>query len=384
MERSEITDHLSRFRVEVPSWGFGASGTRFGTFHVPGEARDIHEKIEDAATVARLTGGVSSLAIHIPWDRVDDFAALRQQVESQGLRVGAVNPNLFGDQAFRFGSLSNVDRGVRQRAIDHCLECIDIMKQTGSKTLSLWLPDGSNYPGQSDMLRAFETLLESLQHVVPSLPEDALLLLEYKFFEPAFYHTVLSDWGTALLAASKLGPKAKVLVDLGHHPQGTNIEYIVDLVSAEGKLGGFHFNSRKYADDDLTVGSLNPYELFLIFVELTRFFDLGQPEDPAASPQVSLVLDQSHNVKSKVKATIQSVVNLQKTFVKALLVNKEELESARQRQDAIGAEEVLKQAFEADVNPYLLHMRSERGLAANPLEEFAKSGLEALAISQRG
>ena len=376
MEKDMLIDKLSKFSVEVPSWGFARSGTRFHSFHIPGEARTLNEKIEDAGIVAKLTGAVSSVAIHIPWDKSDDYEHLKKMAREVDLKIGAVNPNLFQEEEYLFGSLSNSDSAIRRKAIDHCLECIDIMKKTDSKALSLWLPDGSNYPGQTNMVKAFERLIESLKEIYIAMDDDMLLLIEYKFFEPAFYHTVLSDWGTAMLASNKLGERAKILVDLGHHPQGTNIEYIVGLASMEGKLGGFHFNSRKYADDDLTVGSMNPYELFLIFVQLNEFFDLSNNE-------ISLVIDQSHNVKSKIKAMIQSVTNLQKTYARSLLVDYEALEEARNGNDVVSAEEILKRAFESDVREIMSDMRSARSLPENPLEEFSRK-FEGKLISKRG
>lgn len=369
MKMTDVIEKLSRFRVEVPSWGFSRSGTRFHSFHIPGEARNLEERIEDAGTVAKLTGGVSSVAIHIPWDKTDDYVALRHLAERNGVSIGAVNPNLFQEEDYIFGSLTNPDASVRERTVKHCLECVKIMQETDSKALSLWLPDGSNYPGQVNMTQAFDRLLKSLDIVYSEMDSNMQLLIEYKFFEPAFYHTVLSDWGTALLVAERLGERARILVDLGHHVQGTNIEYVVGLASMLGRLGGFHFNSRKYADDDLTVGSINPYELFLIFVELNSFYDLSER-------QLALVIDQSHNVKSKIGAMIQSVVMLQKTYARSLLVDREALERARSKNDVIAAEEILLEAFETDVRPIMKEMRENRGLPDNPLNHFFSSGLE--------
>ncbi len=376
MKMTDVVEKVSRFRVEVPSWGFSRSGTRFHAFQIPGEARTLEERISDAGTVARLTGGVSSVAIHIPWDIADDYDSLKQLAESSGISIGAVNPNLFQEEDYLFGSLTNTSESTRDKATRHCLDCVNIMRKTGSKSLSLWLPDGSNYPGQVNMTQAFDRLLKSLNIVYGEMDSDMQLLIEYKFFEPAFYHTVLCDWGTALLVAERLGERARILVDLGHHAQGTNIEYIVGLTSMLGKLGGFHFNSRKYADDDLTVGSINPYELFLVFVELNSFYDL-------TGGSLSLVIDQSHNVKSKIAAMIQSVVMLQKTYAKSLLVDRDALERARKRNNVIEAEEILLGAFETDVRPIIKQFRQIRDLPEDPLDHFFRSGLHEKIVKAR-
>ncbi|MDN5346350.1 MAG: L-rhamnose isomerase / sugar isomerase [Petrotoga sp.] len=365
MELTEIKEKIKNFKVEVPSWGFGKSGTRFHAFHIPGEARNVYEKIDDAAFVNKITDAVSAVAIHIPWDKVEDYKVLKEYAEEKGVKIGAVNPNYFEDEDYLFGSLSNSNLKIRQKAIDQTFECIEIMKETNSKILSMWIPDGSNYPGQIDFNKSFELLEDSLKQITKHLEKDMTMLLEYKFFEPAFYSTLLFDWGTSYMLSKELGENMKVLVDLGHHPQGTNIEFIVSLLSQKNKLGGFHFNSRKYADDDLTVGSLNPYELFLIFVELNKFFDLSAESQ---NQKISLVLDQSHNVKPKILAVVQSLNNLQITYAKSLLVDYEKLKQAQENHDVVASEETLKEAYETDVREILREVRKEKGLPEDTIK----------------
>lgn len=378
MNLSKIKEKISNFKVEVPSWGFGRSGTRFHAFHIPGEARNIYEKIDDAAFVNKITDAVSAVAIHIPWDKVEDYKALKDYAEEKGTKIGAVNPNYFQDEDYLFGSLSNSDKKIRRKAIEQTFECIEIMRQTDSKILSMWIPDGSNYPGQIDFKRSFDLLEDSLKQITKELDEDMTMLLEYKFFEPAFYSTLLCDWGTSYMLSKELGDKVKVLIDLGHHPQGTNIEYIVSILSYKGKLGGFHFNSRKYADDDLTVGSIDPYELFLIFVELNKYFDLS-----SENQDISLVLDQSHNVKPKIPAVVQSLNNLQITYAKSLLVDYDQLKQAQEKHDVIAAEEILKDAYEKDVRDILREVRKEKGLPENPLKYVRESQYHQSVLEKR-
>ncbi|MDZ7373555.1 MAG: L-rhamnose isomerase [candidate division KSB1 bacterium] len=357
--------------VETPSWGYGDSGTRFAVFHQPGVPRTVFEKLEDAAQVHKLTGIAPSVAIHIPWDRVDDFRELKRRAESLGLKIGAVNPNLFQDPDYKFGSITHSDPRVRRKAIDHLLECVEIARQVGSKLLTPWFADGTDYPGQGNFRWRRQWLEEALREVYHAMPEDMTLALEYKFFEPAFYHTDIPDWGTSYLLCTKLGPRAKVLVDLGHHPQGTNVPYIVALLLYEGRLGGFHFNSRKYADDDLTAGSIDPYELFLIFHELVE----AEEQDPGRF-QVAYMLDQSHITKPKIEAMIQSVITVQEMYTRALLVNREALHAAQQANRVIEAEELLRQAFWTDVGPILAKARVDRGLPADPLRAYRESGYQ--------
>lgn len=378
MNLSKIKEKISNFKVEIPSWGFGRSGTRFHAFHIPGEARNIYEKIDDAAFVNKITDAVSAVAIHIPWDKVEDYKTLKDYAEEKGTKIGAVNPNYFQDEDYLFGSLSNSDKKIRRKAIEQTFECIEIMRQTDSKILSMWIPDGSNYPGQIDFKRSFDLLEDSLKQITKELDEDMTMLLEYKFFEPAFYSTLLCDWGTSYMLSKELGDKVKVLIDLGHHPQGTNIEYIVSILSYKGKLGGFHFNSRKYADDDLTVGSIDPYELFLIFVELNKYFDLS-----SENQDISLVLDQSHNVKPKIPAVVQSLNNLQITYAKSLLVDYDQLKQAQEKHDVIVAEEILKDAYEKDVRDILREVRKEKGLPENPLKYVRESQYHQSVLEKR-
>src|SRR3954464_2202398 len=267
---TDIEQALGALEIETPSWGYGDSGTRFATFQQPGRPRDVFERLDDAAEVHRLTGAAPAVALHFPWDQVDDFGALRRGAEERGLRIGAVNPNLFQDPDYKLGSITHPDERVRHKAVEHLLECVEIARELGSTAQSLWLADGTNYPGQDDLRSRRSRMLDALARVYAALPSEQELLVEYKLFEPAFYATDLADWGSALLTCQKLGERARVLVDLGHHAQGVNIEQIVAILADEGRLGGFHFNNRKYADDDLIVGSVNPFELFLIFVELAE------------------------------------------------------------------------------------------------------------------
>jgi L-rhamnose isomerase/sugar isomerase len=365
---------LRRLEIETPSWGYGNSGTRFHVYPWPGAARTVWERVADAALVHRLTGCCPSVAIHVPWDRVDDWGELKSYAEEQGIRIGAVNPNTFGDDAYRLGSLGNPDPDVRRRALDHCRECVQIATEVGSQIVSLWLADGTNYPGQDDLRGRHARLLAALDELYAELPEGMRLLVEYKFFEPGFYSTDLPDWGTAALLCRRLGPQAQVLVDTGHHPQGTNIEQIVAVLLAEGLLGGFHFNNRKYADDDLIVGAIDPFELFRIMREIA----LGGAE------QVAFMIDQSHNVEGKIDAMLQSVVNIQTAFAKALLVDEARLAEAQQAGDVLGAHRILLEAFETDVRPLLGRLRAELGLEPDPVEAFRNAGLAERLTRERG
>ena len=371
---------LRRLEIETPSWVYGTSGTRFHVFPGPGAARIVHERIADAALVHRLTGACPSVAIHIPWDRADDWDELLRFVQEEGIRIGAVNPNLFQDDEYRLGSLCHPDAAVRRRALDHCLECVEIAKRIGSTLISLWLADGLNYPGQDDLRGRFRRLDEGLGAFYAALPEGMRLLVEYKFFEPAFYSMDLPDWGTAALLCRRLGPQAQVLVDTGHHPQGTNIEQIVAVLLEEGLLGGFHFNNRKYADDDLIVGSIDPFELFRIMSEIA-----AARRDPASAPAaeaIAFMIDQSHNVEGKIDAMIQSVVNIQTAYAKALLVDRERLRAAQSAGDVLGAHRVLLDAYETDVRPLLARLRADLGLPADPLGAFRAEYAERLALER--
>jgi len=360
---------LKAQHIETPSWGYADSGTRFKVFHQPGAAVTPHDKIADAAQVHKYTGVAPSVALHIPWDKVEDYGELKAHAESLGVKLGAINPNLFQDDAYKLGSLCNGDPAVRRQAVDHILECIDIAKTVGSDIISLWLADGTNYPGQDSIRGRKHRLVETLTEVYAAMPAPMRLLIEYKFFEPAFYHTDVGDWGMAYVTAQKLGERAQVLVDLGHHPLGTNIEQIVALLIDEGRLGGFHFNSKKYGDDDLTVGSINPYELFLIFNEL-----IDGELDPAVDMNVAYMIDQSHNIKPKVEATIQSVVNVQEAYARALLIDRSSLAQAQRDGDVVMAEEILQAAYRTNVTPLLAQVREEMRLAPDPLAAYRESG----------
>lgn len=359
---------LKTLKIETPSWGYADSGTRFAIFKQKNAAKKVKEKIQDAAEVHKLTGICPSIALHIPWDITDDWDALLEYSLSLGIRPGAVNPNLFQDPDYKLGSLCHPDEKVRKKAINHVLECIDIAKTLKSKDISLWLADGTNYPGQDDMRERKHRLEESLKEIYKNLEKDMRILIEYKFFEPAFYHTDIADWGMTYNLCTKLGDQAMVLVDLGHHPLGTNIEQIVAYLLDEGKLGGFHFNNKKYADDDLTVGSINPYEFFLIFNELVSAKDNG------IKANITYMIDQCHNLKPKIEEMIQSVENIQKTYAKALIVDRESLKNYQQKNDIVMAEKMLNEAFETDVMPLLFKVREEMGLPLYPLEFFRNSG----------
>jgi L-rhamnose isomerase / sugar isomerase len=311
--------------------------------------------------VHRLTGTAGAVAFHFPWDAVDDYAELRAHVEARGLQVGAVNPNLFQDPDYKLGSIAHPNAAVRRKAVAHLVECLGIAAELGSTAQSLWFADGTNYPGQDDLRARRRRLLEALGAVYAELPDDQELLLEYKLFEPAFYATDLADWGSSLLVCQKLGDRARVLVDLGHHAQGVNIEQIVALLDDEGRLGGFHFNNRKYADDDLIVGSVNPFELFLIF------FELGE-----RLPR--LTIDQSHNVEAKVEAMVLSVVNLQEAYAKALLVDRDALRAAQEAGDVLAGHEILLDAYRTDVRPLCARVRAELGAAEDPIAALRESG----------
>jgi L-rhamnose isomerase/sugar isomerase len=368
-----IVRSLSEFAVETPSWGYGDSGTRFGTFPAPGRPRNVFERLEDAAEVHRLTGTAPGVALHFPWDHADDLAALRRHAEDCGLHIGAVNANLFQDPDYRLGSICNPDARIRRKAVEHLLECVEIARALGSTAQSLWLADGTNYPGQDDLAERRARMLDCLAELYAALPDEQELLIEYKLFEPAFYATDLADWGSALLVCEQLGERAGVLVDLGHHAQGTNVEQIVAVLAERERLGGFHFNNRKYADDDLIVGSVNPFELFLIFCELTG----------SGRPLPRLTIDQSHNIEAKVEATVLSVLNLQESYAKAMLVDRASLHGAQQAGDVLGAHELLLDAYQTDVRPLCARAREILGAEADPLAALRGGGYAARAAERR-
>jgi L-rhamnose isomerase/sugar isomerase len=360
---------LKAQRLETPSWGYSDSGTRFKVFRQPGAARSTAEKLADAAQVNKYTGVAPSVALHIPWDKVDDYAKLKEYAASLRLTLGAVNPNLFQEDDYVLGSLCSPFPAVRKQAVAHCLECVEIAKTIGSRDISLWLADGTSSPGQDNIRARKHRLLATLQELYAAMPAPMRLLVEYKFFEPAFYLTDLGDWGTSLLMCQKLGPRAQVLVDLGHHPLGTNIEQIVAYLIDEGRLGGFHFNNKKFADDDLTTGSINPFELFLIYTEL-----MDGALDPSVTMDVAYMIDESINIKPKIESMIQSVVNIQEAYARALVLDRATLAAAQEEGDVVLAEETIQRAFRTDVTPLLMQVRVEMGLAPDPLAAYRSSG----------
>ncbi|MEC3607635.1 L-rhamnose isomerase [Bacillus glycinifermentans] len=370
----EVKEKMKALKIETPSWGYGDSGTRFKVFQQEGVPRNPFEKMEDAAVVHKLTGVCPTVAIHIPWDQVDDYSKLKAHAEELGIAIGAVNPNLFQDDDYKFGSITNASSAIRKKATAHLLECIDIARQTGSKELSLWLADGTNYPGQADIRKRKRWMYECLADMYTALDDDMRLLIEYKFFEPAFYHTDLADWGMAYNLAQKLGPQAEVLVDTGHHAQGVNIEHIVAYLLDERRLGGFHFNSRKYADDDLIVGAHNPYELFLIFYQILDALQDSDQHVRKTAENIAYMLDQCHNLEPKIPAMIRSVMNVQTYYAKALLINYDEVKKAQEKGDVLACEAAVREAFEIDVRQLLYAVREEMNVPAEPLEAYQESG----------
>jgi L-rhamnose isomerase/sugar isomerase len=369
-----VKEKLKALKIETPSWGYGDSGTRFKVFKQVGVPRNPFEKIEDAAQVHRLTGICPSVAVHIPWDKVDNYEKLKEHANDLGVSIGAVNPNLFQDDDYIFGSVCNSNANIRRKAVDHLLECVEIAKIVGSNIISLWFADGTNYPGQANIRKRKHWLFEALNELYQAMPPTMRMLIEYKFFEPAFYHTDLADWGMAFNMTNKLGEKAQVLVDTGHHAPGTNVEHIVAYLLDEKKLGGFHFNSRKYADDDLIVGSINPYELFLIFYQI---LDAANDEDPnvrQTAENIAYMIDQSHNIEPKIPAMIRSVLNVHTQYAKALLINFDVLREAQEKQDVLAAENAVREAFEIDVTPLLMVVREEMGVPVDPMKAYFESG----------
>jgi len=365
-ELAAVKAALKTQAVETPSWAYGNSGTRFKVFAQPGVPRTPQEKLDDAAKVHEYTGAAPTVALHIPWDKVDDYAALAKYAEERGLKLGAINSNTFQDDDYKLGSICHPDAAVRRKALGHLLECVDIMDATGSKDLKLWFADGTNYPGQDDLRERQDRLSEALAAVYERLGDDQRMLLEYKFFEPAFYATDVPDWGTAYAHCLKLGPKAQVVVDTGHHAPGTNIEFIVATLLREGKLGAFDFNSRFYADDDLMVGAADPFQLFRIMYEVIR--------GGGFTPDVAFMLDQCHNIEAKIPAIIRSVMNVQEATAKALLVDRSALAEAQRAGDVLAANAVLMDAYNTDVRPLLGEVREELGLDPDPVAAYHRSG----------
>ena len=410
---------LKNHQIELPSWAFGNSGTRFKVFGQQGVPRNPYEKADDAAQVHKYTGVAPIMAVHIPWDKVDDYAALSAHAKSNGIRIGAVNANVFQDDDYRLGSVCNPDPKSRKKALAHLLDCIDIMDATGSRDLKLWFADGTNYPGQDDIVGRQERLAEALSAVYERLGDDQRMLLEYKLFEPSFYTTDVPDWGTALLHCQALGDRAQVVVDTGHHAPGVNIEFIVALLLKSGKLGGFDFNSRFYADDDLMVGAADPFQLFRIMHEVVKAAALykGQPKEitarsaplqpagitaagalanpdtgpaqagnapeRAGGPGIAFMLDQCHNIEPKIPAQIRSVMNVQEAVAKALLVDAEALREAQLAGDVLGANAVLMDAYNTDVRPLLAELREEMRLAPDPVKAYLASGYGEKIVTER-
>ncbi|MDC2954357.1 L-rhamnose isomerase [Streptomyces gilvifuscus] len=372
---SAVKAALAAQRIETPSWAYGNSGTRFKVFAQQGVPRDPWEKLADAAKVHEFTGVAPTVALHIPWDRVDDYAALAKFAQDHGVKLGAINSNTFQDDAYKLGSICHPDAAVRRKAVDHLLECVDIMDATGSRDLKLWFADGTNYPGQDDIRARQDRLAEGLTEVYARLGEGQRMLLEYKFFEPAFYSTDVPDWGTAYAHCLKLGEKAQVVVDTGHHAPGTNIEFIVATLLRENKLGGFDFNSRFYADDDLMVGAADPFQLFRIMHEVIRGGGL--------SSDVAFMLDQCHNIEAKIPAIIRSVMNVQEATAKALLVDRDALATAQHDGDVLAANAVLMDAYNTDVRPLLADLRQDMGLDPDPITAYHRSGWQGQITAER-
>jgi L-rhamnose isomerase / sugar isomerase len=376
MNIEDIKAKLKQQHIETPSWGYGNGGTRFKVFAWRGAPRNIYEKLQDAGYIHKLTGIAPSVAMHIPWDKADDYTALAQYAAEQGVSLGAVNPNLFQDDQYKLGSVTHPSPAVREEALAHMIECCDIMAKTGSRDLSLWFADGTNYAGQDNMPERKRRMEAALIETYKHLPAGGRMLIEYKFFEPAFYHTDLSDWGTAYAMALKCGPNAQVLVDTGHHAQGTNIAHIVSFLLDEGRLGGFHLNNRKYADDDLIVGSVQPMELFEIYAELVAAGD--------GAKDVAYMIDQSHNIEPKLEAMLLSVLNCQLAYAKALIIDFKALREYQHAGDVLGGHRVMMDAFESDVRPLLMKVREEMGVPTDPMAYYRADTYAQRVANERG
>ena len=365
---AEVKAVLKRLAIETPSWAYGNSGTRFKVFSQPGVPRDPYEKVADAAQVHKYTGAAPTVALHIPWDKVADYKDFSEHAKSLGVSLGTINSNTFQDDDYLLGSVCNPDPKIRAKAVAHLIDCIDIMDITGVRDLKLWFADGTNYPGQDSIRERQDRLAESLEKAYARLGDNQRLLLEYKFFEPAFYHTDVPDWGTSLVHCLALGPKAWVVVDTGHHAPGTNIEFIVANLLRAKRLGAFDFNSRFYADDDLIVGAADPFQLFRIMHEVNvgGGFDVGTP--------VSYVLDQCHNIEAKIPGQIRSIMNVQEAVAKAISVDQSALKAAQVAGDVLAAHEVLMDAYNTDVRPLLREWRADNGIDPEPMKAYAASG----------
>ncbi|WP_298873373.1 L-rhamnose catabolism isomerase [uncultured Bradyrhizobium sp.] len=383
IDADALVQKVMAFGVAIPTWGVGTGGTRFARFPGPGEPRNIVEKIDDCAVIQRMARATPTISPHFPWDKVDDYAALQEQAASHGLAFDAVNSNTFQDQpgqelSYKFGSLSHTDARVRAQAIAHNVECIDIGRKLGSKALTVWIADGSNFAGQSNLTRALDRYIDAMREIVPALPADWRVFLEHKLYEPAFYSTVISDWGTSFAIAQELGPKAHCLVDLGHHAPNVNIEQIVARLVRFNKLAGFHFNDSKYGDDDLDSGSVEPFRLFLVFNEL---IDAERRKAEGFAP--AYMIDQSHNVTDPIESLMQSAIELQRAYAQALVVDRAALEAAQGTNDALGAHLELKRAFTTDVSPLLAVARMRAGGAIAPLAAYRASGYRAQKARER-
>ena len=372
-----VKDMLRRQRIELPSWAFGNSGTRFKVFRQPGVPRDPFEKVADAAQVHRYTGVAPTVALHIPWDEVDDYGILAAAAKEQGIKIGTINANVFQDDDYKLGSIANPDPRIRRKALDHLMACIDVMDVTGSRDLKLWFADGTNYPGQDSIRARQDRLAEGLQAVYERLGSHQRLILEYKLFEPAFYHTDVPDWGTSFAHCLELGQRAQVCVDTGHHAPGTNIEFIVAFLLRTGKLGAFDFNSRFYADDDLMAGAADPFQLFRIM------FEVSSGGGFAENSGIAFMLDECHNIEPKIPGQIRSVMNVQEATAKALLVDVDGLSAAQRAGDVLGANAVLMDAYNTDVRPLLAELRAEMGLDPDPMAAYAASGYSQRITAER-
>ncbi|GAA3387534.1 L-rhamnose isomerase [Cryptosporangium minutisporangium] len=381
MTDPRVTEVLNSQHIELPSWAFGNSGTRFKVFAQAGVPRDPYEKIADAAQVHKYTGAAPTVALHIPWDKVSDYADLARHAKDQGVAIGTINSNVFQDDDYMLGSVTNPDPRVRRKATDHLLECVDVMDATGSRDLKLWFSDGINYPGQDDIRARQDRLAEALAEVYARLGDHQRMLLEYKLFEPAFYATDVPDWGTAYAHTLALGERAVVCVDTGHHAPSTNIEFIVAFLLRANKLGAFDFNSRFYADDDLMVGAADPFQLFRILFEVLR--GGGFDRDPGALDEIAFMLDQCHNIEPKIPGQIRSVMNVQEATAKALLVDRDALAAAQAEGDVLGANAVFMDAYNTDVRPMLAELRAAKGRDPDPMAAYKRSGYAEQIVTDR-
>ncbi|MET3911735.1 L-rhamnose isomerase/sugar isomerase [Bradyrhizobium sp. S3.3.6] len=383
IDAEALVRKVTDFGVAIPTWGVGTGGTRFARFPGPGEPRNVFEKIDDCAVIHQLARATPAVSPHLPWDKVDDNAALREKAAAHGLAFDAVNSNTFQDQpgqalSYKFGSLSHTDKAVRDQAVAHNIECIEIGRKLGSKALTVWIADGSNFAGQSSLTKTLDRYIDAMREIVAALPADWRVFLEHKFYEPAFYSTVIPDWGTSFAAAQELGPKAYCLVDLGHHAPNVNIEQIVSRLVRFKKLAGFHFNDSRYGDDDLDTGSVDPFRLFLVFNEL---IDAERRKAEGFAP--AYMIDQSHNVTDPIESLMQSAIELQRAYAQALIVDRAALEAAQETNDALGAHLELKRAFTTDVSPLLAAARLRTGGAIAPIAAYRASGYRAQRAKER-